>query len=51
LLYNVVPLIFLVLPLHHYIHSSNLATLYPHEDEDWCWWMWCSLYIDLSHYF
>jgi len=36
--------------LHHYISSSKLATLYPHE-EDWCWWMWCSLCSDLFPYY
>jgi len=29
------------LTLNRYIYSSNQATLYPNE-EDWCWWMWCS---------
>jgi len=36
-----------LLTLNHNIHSSNLTTLYPHE-EDWCWWMWLCLCIDLS---
>jgi len=41
-----------MLTSNHYICSSNVATLYPHEVENYCWWMWCSLWIDLfPHYF
>jgi len=24
-----------------------VAILYLHEEDDWCWWMWCCLCIDL----
>jgi len=35
-----------LLPFRLTFLAFVLAALYPHE-EDWCWWMWCSLCIDL----
>jgi len=39
-----------VLTPNHYIRSSNLATLYPHEVENYCRWMWCRRKFDLRKF-